>query len=418
MYARILAILGLVATLIGLGNAQIYWSGNGHYYELVTSPLTWDQARLAASMRSFMGVQGHLLTISSQAENDFITANWGEAAREKYTGGYLDLGVWKWVTGEPWNYTNWAPGEPNGTFNANVMNFFGQATLGTWNDVPDWEVLGYFVEYDVPLDRVLTIQSANPATGVPITVYTADKNGNKNGTTSFTRIYTSNTTATLAAPANVGGQFFDHWEKDGVGIGTNKTISVLMNANHTVKAVFLKAFNITINSQNPASGVPITVWAADEFGRTNGTTTFGRTYTQGTAAAFTAPQVVGGTQYFMRWNLDGSPWQATGTVSLNVSASRTLTAVYGTGVILTVQATQNAVPIQIWARDKLGQQHGSTNFTRLYAPATAVAMTAPPTAAGKAFLHWEKDGATVPGTSRTTSVTMDAAHTMRAVYAP
>ena len=417
MFARTFAVIVSILGLAAAGFSQTYWAGNGHYYELVTSPLIWTEARTAASLKSYLGVQGHLLTINSQAENDFITATWGEVAREKYTGGYLDLGVWKWVTGEAWTYTNWGPGEPNGTFNANVMNFFGQATLGSWNDVPDWEILGYFIEYDVPLDRILTIQSANPATGVPITVYTADKNGATNGTTTFTRTYVNGVTATLAAPANVGGQFFDRWEKNGANFSTNKTINVLMNANNTLKAVFLKAFNLTINSTNPASGVPISVWAADEFGRTHGTTTFGRTYTQGTVAAFTAPQVVGN-NYFMRWNLDGNSWQATGTVSLSVSASRTLTAVYGTGVVLTVQATQNAVPIQVWTRDKLGQMNGATNFTRLYAPATAVAMTAPATAAGKAFVRWEKDGVAIGGTSRTASVTMDAAHTMRAVFAP
>ncbi len=34
-------------------------------------------------------------------------------------GGFQPPGVtppnsgWEWVTGEPWDYTNWAPGEPN-----------------------------------------------------------------------------------------------------------------------------------------------------------------------------------------------------------------------------------------------------------------------------------------------------------------
>ena len=52
---------------------------------------------------------GHLATIASQEEQDFL-GNYG---------GWLGLtdenveGQWEWVTGEPVNYTNWIDGEPN-----------------------------------------------------------------------------------------------------------------------------------------------------------------------------------------------------------------------------------------------------------------------------------------------------------------
>lgn len=105
-------------------------------------------------------------------------------------------------------------------------------------------------------------------------------------------------------------------------------------------------------------------------------------------------------------------------MSLTVWTARTLNAVYGNGMVLTVQSSQNAVPIQVWTIDKQGLSNGNTTFTRIYAPSTSVAMTAPATAGFKPFIRWEKDGVPVSGTSRTTTVTMDAAHTMRAVYAP
>ncbi|HHL34429.1 MAG TPA: PEP-CTERM sorting domain-containing protein, partial [Desulfobulbaceae bacterium] len=76
-----------------------------------------------------------------------------------WLGGYQDDGAalaegWHWVTGEEWNYTNWAPGEPNdwkGTVeNALAFAFFEGD--GTWNDAPDSTRYlgdgGYVVEYD------------------------------------------------------------------------------------------------------------------------------------------------------------------------------------------------------------------------------------------------------------------------------
>ncbi len=269
-----------------------------------------------------------------------------------------------------------------------------------------------------PRLTTLGIRSASPATGVPITVWTSDVNGRTNGTTSFDRIYNLGTTASVTAPLNVGAQWFDHWEKDSVSVpGGQRTLSVLIDSPHTIRAVFLTGYDVAITSTNPGSGVPISVWQADKLGRRDGTTSFTRTYTQGTVASFTAPRVVG-SNYFMRWDLNGSPWLASPTVSLTVWTARTLNAVYGNGMVLTVQSTQSAVPIQVWTVDKQGLASGNTIFTRIYAPSTSVAMTAPATAGGKAFARWEKDGVAVPGTSRTTTVTMDAAHSMNAVYAP
>lgn len=404
-------VLGLFASAV----SQVYYfAGNGHYYELVATPRTWDLARDEATTRTYFGVTGHLLTISNQAENDFIVATWGETAREKYIGGHTTASVWGWVTGEPFVYTNWAPGEPNGS---DAINFFGAGTLGSWNDVPSFLQLGYFVEYDVPLTRTLTVQSQNPNSGVPITVYTADTGGLKNGTTTFTRTYNTGSTVSIGAPATAAGFFFHYWEVDGVPATAFRTLAVNLQLDHTVKAVYRDAFIVSINSVNPTSGVPISVWTADELGRTHATTAFDRLYTQGTSASFTAPRVVGN-NYFLRWDLDGSPWQAMATVTLSVSMARTLTAVYATGIVLTVEASEPSVPIQVWGRDKVGQGNGATTFTRLWAPGTSISMTAPATQNGKPFLRWEKDGVAVSGTAKTVTVTMDVAHTLRAVYAP
>jgi hypothetical protein len=102
------------------------WEGNGHQYVVVvrSSGITWPEAK--AEAESF---GGHLVTLNSAAENDFVFGLiheldevWkGEngpfigAERAPPTDGAPtspDVG-WRWVTGEPWTYTKWSPGEPN-----------------------------------------------------------------------------------------------------------------------------------------------------------------------------------------------------------------------------------------------------------------------------------------------------------------
>ena len=152
----LLAVGACVAVSLGMSTASadpIRWDRNGHYYELLTSPKTWPQAKLDAEARTYLGVQGHLLTVTSQLEQNFIINTFGEPLRESWIGGFLGAQGWEWLTGEPFFYTNWAPGEPTG--DGPVVNFHGANALGTWNDIRGDLFLSYFVEYDIRID-VLT----------------------------------------------------------------------------------------------------------------------------------------------------------------------------------------------------------------------------------------------------------------------
>lgn len=52
------------------------FAGTGNYYDFVSAPnINWIVARDAAAGTTFLGVSGHLATITSEAENDFIDAN-------------------------------------------------------------------------------------------------------------------------------------------------------------------------------------------------------------------------------------------------------------------------------------------------------------------------------------------------------
>uniref|UniRef100_UPI004056D077 lectin-like protein n=1 Tax=Candidatus Electronema sp. TaxID=2698783 RepID=UPI004056D077 len=54
---------------------------------------------------------------------------------------------WKWVTGEPWSYSNWAYGEPNNYIVPE--SYLMMLTSEDWNDAPDDVALLPFVcEFD------------------------------------------------------------------------------------------------------------------------------------------------------------------------------------------------------------------------------------------------------------------------------
>jgi len=106
--------------------AAILNSSNGHYYDLVTfadigERLDWFGAKSFAENSSFNGKLGHLATLTSAAEDDFV---WNRLGAEGYFLGAFDnstLGQngtwshnsWQWVTGEAFSYSNWLLGEPN-----------------------------------------------------------------------------------------------------------------------------------------------------------------------------------------------------------------------------------------------------------------------------------------------------------------
>lgn len=165
-YGRVLFCLFAVVGLLGLtpeARAQAVLNpANGHYYEAVSVPggISWTHARDTAAGRIYLGRKGHLVTITSAAEQQFVVANLPTAVTGNYwLGGYQDrnapdysepAGGWRWVTGEPWNYTAWAPGEPSNYANLeNYLNFY--TADGGWNDAADSGsvgVPGYVVEYE------------------------------------------------------------------------------------------------------------------------------------------------------------------------------------------------------------------------------------------------------------------------------
>jgi len=183
--ACLLLAVALPARVIA---ATVQFSTNGHYYEPVSRSqgITWTTANTEAMARTFNGMHGHLATITTYRENDFLAQHFPSAINNGYwLGGFQSHGIldpsagWQWVTGEPWSYTNWNRDEPNdyeGTGatsqDENRLQFWFQAG-GAWNDLRPFDTspLGYIVEYEPdpsPDAPTVTGYAATQPAGTPI----------------------------------------------------------------------------------------------------------------------------------------------------------------------------------------------------------------------------------------------------------
>jgi hypothetical protein len=109
-------------------------TGSINYYEVFSDVVaSWEDAEQYCE-----SLGGHLATISSQEENDYVYQLMRNAG---YKNAYLGMtdrdveGTWVWVNGERGSYTNWHSGEPsNGYSSENYAMFYFKFTEGTWND--------------------------------------------------------------------------------------------------------------------------------------------------------------------------------------------------------------------------------------------------------------------------------------------
>jgi len=110
---------------------QVQYLGalNGHSYFLTNASLSKTAAQTLAS-----NMGGYLASITSAAENDFITSLASNPALPPWIGlsDAVSEGTFVWDNGEPVSYTNWTVGEPNNSGNEDCVQLY---LTGTWNDV-------------------------------------------------------------------------------------------------------------------------------------------------------------------------------------------------------------------------------------------------------------------------------------------
>ncbi len=161
-----LCCLCLFIAEINANSEPVQWPVNGHWYDAIEFESTWIRAFLDARSRSYQDLPGHLATLTSQEENDFV---WQTFQTDAYwLGGFqvrwakkLDRG-WRWITRERWRFTNWPDGEPNDTGatpgvedgEENALHFLDGA--GRWNDEPyRADRPGYMIEYEEMPEQAL-----------------------------------------------------------------------------------------------------------------------------------------------------------------------------------------------------------------------------------------------------------------------
>ena len=146
-----------------VGNYPVQWriedGGNGHWYQVLTSPsnIDWFEARDRATARG-----GLLVSITSNSENAWIHAlavqtpgAWGSNGHPFWTFGpwigaskLQASGPWRWVSSESWNYAAWYSGQPDS--NQPSVACFGcsGSPQAAWSDEEhDAPVRSYVVEW-------------------------------------------------------------------------------------------------------------------------------------------------------------------------------------------------------------------------------------------------------------------------------
>jgi hypothetical protein len=143
----------LISSLIGASlilRVEFVYAGptvafNGHSYQGFdqASIITYEDASAICK-----GNGGYLAVVTSQSENDFVYTNFGidksGVNKNIWLGATEDTANnWHWINGEPWSYTNWAAGQPDGSGGGSQYLLMWAGHNGQWGDSPNGANCGF-----------------------------------------------------------------------------------------------------------------------------------------------------------------------------------------------------------------------------------------------------------------------------------
>ncbi|MCX5674282.1 MAG: lamin tail domain-containing protein, partial [Planctomycetota bacterium] len=182
--------------------------GTWNLYEVVTTKETWTNANTKAGQKTQGGKTGHLVALSSAAENTFVKSMLTSPAWIGLNDAATE-GTFVWTTGEAVTYTNWYSGEPNAsTTDTDAVRLSN--SNGQWYDerINNTGVTnGYVIEYELNLSALgpaFTVQRTNSPTALSSIAQAA---GLLDSTSSTLTTYVS-PFVNFADPQNAGGGRF------------------------------------------------------------------------------------------------------------------------------------------------------------------------------------------------------------------
>ncbi|CAL8250196.1 unnamed protein product [Boreogadus saida] len=115
------------------GSCKQFWVSFGaDCYKYFFSKMSWTDAE-----RNCISVGGHLVSIHSTGENNFILRmiESFDPLKRPHWIGFFDVieGTWMWIDGSPNDFTSWSRNEPNNHGNEDCGCVF-HSKLPFWND--------------------------------------------------------------------------------------------------------------------------------------------------------------------------------------------------------------------------------------------------------------------------------------------
>lgn len=157
-------LLPLLASALPAQGLQWFVNpANDHNYALLDT-VTWQGAEdIAVSMG------GSLVTIRSQAENDWLVSTFSSLARTAMWIGLNDAaveGTFVWSSGEPVSFTAWDAGQPSDPTGSNdfVIMF---PSIGFWDDLTERTRPAIIEVFDRAVAKIFGTGCGNGA-GVPV----------------------------------------------------------------------------------------------------------------------------------------------------------------------------------------------------------------------------------------------------------
>ncbi|XP_033107417.1 macrophage mannose receptor 1-like isoform X2 [Anneissia japonica] len=136
-----------ISPVVGVGSCPPGWSLNGNScYKITTdADLTFDAASAACQ-----NIQAELASIHDEDTQSFMSLKTEIAQKYLWVGLHdtSNEGKFEWLDGTPYDFTNWAPGEPNdyGSGEDCVHLAPWANSMGEWNDLACTGTAGYICQ--------------------------------------------------------------------------------------------------------------------------------------------------------------------------------------------------------------------------------------------------------------------------------